>query len=132
MKLIEGFAKRGTAVACGLLLAGLVAAPGAGAATTTEEVSHYSATPTVSTSTTMTSSTKEVEPKEEKAKPKPKPKHEVKPKHETGPPVSTTTTATSTKAALPFTGFNLTWVLVGGVALLAAGISLRLIARRSS
>jgi|GEM_PF-5138708 len=138
MNVYKRVAKGGVALLASLAAWGLAGAAPAVALTTTEEVSHYSATPTLSTSTTTTakSSTSEVAPKEEEAKPKhkskPKEKQETKPTSTTSTPVATTTTSTSAvKAkALPFTGFNLTWPLVGGLVLLASGLGLRLATRR--
>jgi hypothetical protein len=38
---------------------------------------------------------------------------------------ASTAATTGSAAALPFTGLGLTWVIVGGFALLAAGFALR-------
>lgn len=49
-------------------------------------------------------------------------------------PTTTTTTPTQavspSESKLPFTGLNLTWVVGGGLLLLAAGLSIRLLQRR--
>ncbi len=70
---------------------------------------------------TKTEPKKEVEPTKEKATPK----TEVEPAKE----VATTPTTTPKASTLPFTGLNLTWVLGGGLLLLAAGLSIRLALR---
>lgn len=48
-------------------------------------------------------------------------------------PAATTTTPTTTtpsESKLPFTGLNLAWVVGGGLLLLAAGLSIRVVQRR--
>ncbi len=58
------------------------------------------------------------------------PKAKVLPTTEEAKPVTTVTaTPEPTKSTLPFTGLNLTWVVVAGLLLLGAGLSIRLALR---
>jgi hypothetical protein len=51
----------------------------------------------------------------------------------TTPTATTPTTSTApSQSTLPFTGLNLTWVLAGGLLLLAGGLSIRVMQRRGA
>lgn len=85
-------------------------------------------TPATPTGTSGTSPSKEEKtPSSEKTTP-------TTPTSETAPATSTTPTATTSTTAkattLPFTGFDLRWVVVIGVLLIAAGASLLTLQRR--
>jgi cytoskeletal protein RodZ len=83
-------------------------------------------TPTTATTTptTPTPSTGTSPSKEEKTTPE-----STTPSKETSPSTSTTPT-TSKASTLPFTGFDLRWLIGGGLLLVGAGFSLVLVERR--
>ncbi|HXB64000.1 MAG TPA: hypothetical protein VNV42_03880 [Solirubrobacteraceae bacterium] len=102
----------------------LVPAASAIAQTSSTGTSGYGTKPP--TPTTKTEPKKEVEHSKEKTATTPKAAPEPVKEVATTP----TPTPTTPKAAtLPFTGLNLTWVLGGGLLLLAAGLSIRLALR---
>jgi hypothetical protein len=96
-----------------LLLMGAFATPGVAATKSTTE-SGYNQKPPVPKS--------EAKPSSETA-----PAKEAEPAQSTAP---SSTTSPSSSSALPFTGLDLRWVLGGGLLLIGAGISIRVIQRR--
>jgi hypothetical protein len=108
------------------VLALLIPAGPALAATTTGTSGYNTKPPTP---TTKTEPKKEVEPSKTESTPAATtPKAAVEPAKET----TTPTTPTAKASTLPFTGLNLTWVVGAGVLLLGAGLSIRLALRTRS
>lgn len=138
----------------GLILATALILPGAALAETgtttgynqtppppkTETTTTTTTVTTTTPGTTTTAPTSGVAPtKTETTKTEPAAKHEVAPTKtsatSTTPttavkPTTTPTTATTAAKALPFTGFDLRWVIVAGVFLLGAGLSIVFVQRR--
>jgi uncharacterized surface anchored protein len=100
------------------VLAGALVLPGAAFAA--EGTSGYGSTPTTPTTTTPTSTTPATEPKTGTSPSK------EKSASETAPESKSAEKATS----LPFTGLDLRWVIVVGVLLMGAGLSIVLVQRR--
>lgn len=95
-----------------------------------EPTTGYSQTtppPTATTTTPATTPTTGTSPsKEEQTTPE-----KTTPTGETSPTSTTSTSTTSGKATtLPFTGFDLRWVIVAGLLLVSAGFSLVVVERR--
>jgi outer membrane biosynthesis protein TonB len=138
---------RGRRTLRGLLvlpLALMLIAPGAALAV--EPTSGYSQTtpapttptpttpaPTTTTPATTTAPTpkQETAPTKTSSTPKETPASKTEPAKTSEPAKSSTEpTATTATKSLPFTGLNLTWIVIGGVLLVAMGASILLTQRR--
>ncbi len=124
---------RGRRTMRGLLalpLALMLIAPGTALAA--EPTSGYSQTTPAPTTTTTPTPKQETAPTKTSSTPKETPaKSGVEPA-KTAEPAKSSTEPTATTAAktLPFTGLNLTWIVIGGVLLVAMGASILLTQRR--
>jgi hypothetical protein len=98
----------------------LAAEPTSGYGNTTPAPKTTTPTPKQETAPTKTSST----PKETPAK------SAVEPAKTAEPVKASEPTATTAAKTLPFTGLNLTWIVIGGVLLVAMGASIMLTQRR--
>ena len=111
------------------LLALMLIAPGAALAA--EPTSGYSQTTPAPTTTTAPTPKQETAPTKTSSTPKETPaKSAVEPAKTTEPAKATEPTATTAAKTLPFTGLNLTWIVIGGVLLVAMGASILLTQRR--
>jgi cytoskeletal protein RodZ len=113
-----------------LPLALMLIAPGTALAA--EPTSGYSQTTPAPTTTTAPTPKQETAPTKTSSTPKETPaKSGVEPTKTSEPAKSSTEpTATTATKTLPFTGLNLTWIVIGGVLLVAMGASILLTQRR--
>ncbi len=112
-----------------LPLALMLVAPGTALAA--EPTSGYSQTTPAPTTTTAPTPKQETAPTKTSSTPKETPaKSAVEPAKTTEPAKATEPTATTAAKTLPFTGLNLTWIVIGGVLLVAMGASILLTQRR--
>jgi cytoskeletal protein RodZ len=123
---------RGRRTVRGLLalpLALMLIAPGTALAA--EPTSGYSQTTPAPTTTTAPTPKQETAPTKTSSTPKETPaKSGVEPAKTSEPAKATEPTATTAAKTLPFTGLNLTWIVIGGVLLVAMGASILLTQRR--
>ena len=123
---------RGRRTVRGLLalpLALMLIAPGTALAA--EPTSGYSQTTPAPTTTTSPTPKQETAPTKTSSTPKETPaKSGVEPAKTSEPAKATEPTATTAAKTLPFTGLNLTWIVIGGVLLVAMGASILLTQRR--
>lgn len=101
-----------------------------GTALAAEPTSGYSQTTPAPKTTTTPTPKQETAPTKTSTTPKETPKAAVEPTKTTEPAKATEPTATTAAKTLPFTGLNLTWIVVGGVLLVAMGASILLTQRR--
>lgn len=113
-----------------LPLALMLIAPGAALAA--EPTSGYSQTTPAPKTTTTQTPKQETAPTKTSSTPKETPAKSAVEPAKTSEPAKSSTEPTATTAAktLPFTGLNLTWVVIGGVLLVAMGASILLTQRR--
>ncbi|MFZ2114073.1 MAG: hypothetical protein WAU77_10135 [Solirubrobacteraceae bacterium] len=123
---------RGRRTVRGLLalpLALMLIAPGTALAA--EPTSGYSQTTPAPTTTTAPTPKQETAPTKTSSTPKETPASGTEPAKTSEPAKSSTEpTATTAAKTLPFTGLNLTWIVIGGVLLVAMGASILLTQRR--
>ena len=112
-----------------VLLALVLIAPGTALAA--EPTSGYSQTTPAPTTTTAPTPKQETAPTKTSSTPKETPASGTEPAKTSEPAKSSTEpTATTAAKTLPFTGLNLTWIVVGGVLLVAMGASILATQRR--
>lgn len=112
-----------------LPLALMLIAPGTALAA--EPTSGYSQTTPAPTTTTAPTPKQETAPTKTSSTPKETPASGTEPAKTSEPAKSSTEpTATTAAKTLPFTGLNLTWIVIGGVLLVAMGASILLTQRR--
>jgi hypothetical protein len=112
-----------------LPLALMLIAPGTALAA--EPTSGYSQTTPAPTTTTAPTPKQETAPTKTSSTPKETPASGTEPAKTSEPAKSSTEpTATTAAKTLPFTGLNLTWIVIGGVLLVAMGGSILLTQRR--
>jgi uncharacterized membrane protein len=102
-----------------------------GTALAAEPTSGYSQTTPAPTTTTAPTPKQETAPTKTSSTPKETPASGTEPAKTSEPAKSSTEpTATTAAKTLPFTGLNLTWIVIGGVLLVAMGASILLTQRR--
>jgi uncharacterized membrane protein len=112
-----------------LPLALMLIAPGTALAA--EPTSGYSQTTPAPTTTTAPTPKQETAPTKTSSTPKETPASGTEPAKTSEPAKSSTEpTATTAAKTLPFTGLNLTWIVIGGVLLVAIGASILVTQRR--
>ncbi|HEY3970824.1 MAG TPA: hypothetical protein VGL79_05445 [Solirubrobacteraceae bacterium] len=112
-----------------LPLALMLIAPGTALAA--EPTSGYSQTTPAPTTTTAPAPKQETAPTKTSSTAKETPASKTEPAKTSEPAKSSTEpTATTAAKTLPFTGLNLTWIVIGGVLLVAMGASILLTQRR--
>ncbi|HEV7937008.1 MAG TPA: hypothetical protein VGP18_03175 [Solirubrobacteraceae bacterium] len=112
-----------------LPLALMLIAPGTALAA--DPTSGYSQTTPAPKTTTTPIPKQETAPTKTSSTPKETPaKSGVEPTKTSEPAKATEPTATTAAKTLPFTGLNLTWIVIGGVLLVAMGASILLTQRR--
>ena len=112
-----------------LPLALMLIAPGTALAA--EPTSGYSQTTPAPTTTTTPTPKQETAPTKTSSTPKETPASGTEPAKTSEPAKSSTEpTATTAAKTLPFTGLNLTWIVIGGVLLVAMGASILVTQRR--
>jgi outer membrane biosynthesis protein TonB len=112
-----------------LPLALMLIAPGTALAT--EPTSGYSQTTPAPKTTPAPTPKQETAPTKTSTTPKETPASKTEPAKTTEPAKSSTEpTATTAAKTLPFTGLNLTWIVIGGVLLVAMGASILVTQRR--
>jgi uncharacterized membrane protein len=111
-----------------LPLALMLIAPGTALAV---ETSGYGNTTPAPKTTTTPTPKQETAPTKTSSTPKETPASKTEPAKTSEPAKSSTEpTATTAAKTLPFTGLNLTWIVIGGVLLVAMGASILLTQRR--
>jgi cytoskeletal protein RodZ len=114
-----------------LPLALMLIAPGTALASGYGETTPAPTTTTAPKTTTAPTPKQETAPTKTSSTPKETPASKTEPAKTSAPAKSSTEpTATTAAKTLPFTGLNLTWIVIGGALLVAMGASILLTQRR--